>query len=74
MQVFHYYSSPISTQEALIEIVTRDTSDIEQVVLNAPYLADGVTVKYEDGGEWTQLYVQLNTTSLHICSILQSSV
>ena len=37
----------------MIEIDTPDTSDFEHVVLglNASYVADGVTVSYEDGGE-----------------------
>ena len=35
----------------MIEIATRDTSDFPQVVLDAPYLAQGVTKMYQDGGK-----------------------
>ena len=34
----------------MIEIVTRDTSDFESVVLSTLYLAEGVIPNYLDGG------------------------
>ena len=43
----------VVTQQARVEVDTRNTSDFQYVVLNlgASYLADGVTVMYEDGGK-----------------------
>ena len=44
-------------QEARVEVATRDTSDFQHVVLNLEesYLADGVTMMYQDGGKLKNL-------------------
>lgn len=41
----------------MVEIVTRDTSDFQHVVLEAPYYPNGVIVSFQDGGK--------NTTPVH---------